>query len=125
MLRLIIVFIISILIGKAMHIFFSQKYAGQKKVEYVVFHIKQEQGAIGCKSRELYQQIVKAYQQNNLNLINNYLQKKECFLYKKNYQLSALDNICENNNLNEVAEFTVPHLLLKNIYLPCFAVTRN
>ena len=125
MLRLIIIFIISILVGKALHIFFSKTYTDKKKAEYVVFYIKQEQGAIGCKTIELYQQVVKAYQTNNLNLINSYLQKKECFLYKKNYQFSALDNICQNNNPNEIAEFTVPHLLLSNIYLPCFAIARN
>ncbi len=125
MFRLIIIFIISILVGKVLHIFFSKTYAGKKKAEYVVFYIKQEQGAIGCTSIERYKQVVKAYQENNLNSINSYLQKKECFLYKKNYQFSALDNICQNNNPNEIAEFTVPHLLLNNIYLPCFAIARN
>jgi hypothetical protein len=125
MLRLIMIFIISILAGKMLHIFFSKKYVGKKKAEYVVFYIKQEQGAIGCTSVEKYKQIVKAYQENNLNFINSYLQKKECFLYKKNYQFSALDSICQNNNPNELAELTVPHLLLKNVYLPCFAIARN
>jgi hypothetical protein len=125
MLRLILIFIFSLLLGKALHIFFSEKYAGKKKAEYVVFYIKQEQGAIGCYSKEKYQQLVEAYKQNNINQINSYLQRKECFLYKKNYQLSALDNICESGDPNEMAEFSVPHLLLKKIYLACFAIARK
>ena len=124
MLRFILVFIFSLLLGKTLHIFFSKNYVGEKKAEYVVFYIKQEKGAIGCYSKQKYQQVVDAYQKQDLDQINFYLKQKECFLYEKNYKLSALDNICQNNNPNEIAEFTVPHLLLKKIYLPCFAIAR-
>jgi len=122
MLKVILALIISSFIGSVIYIATSEKFAGLKKAEYTTFIIKQD--AIGCKSKELYARVVEFYKNNNKQQIEQLLNSKQCVFFKKNHQFSALNNICQDDNPNQIEEFSTLNFLFNKIYLPCFLFSK-
>ena len=122
MFKIIFSVIFTYFFAKLMTIFFDDEYSGFSKKIEIKYIVKQDEGILACTSENIYKKIQSLYQQNDIDLIKNEINNKNCILLKKGEELEAVEGICDVYDKNVVKLFKSKKVFLQKIYIPCFAV---
>lgn len=95
----------------------------KKDVKEVVYFVTSPQGAIGCLSKDSYQEERDYYVKGNFAAAQKLLDDQVCFFFKKGTKLYAPEDTCLKSDKNDALfPFKPNDFMLLQPYLPCEAV---
>jgi hypothetical protein len=95
----------------------------KKDVKEIAYFIMPEKGAIGCLSKDAYQEARDYYVKGNFAAAQKLLDDQVCFFFKKGTKLYAPEDTCLKSDKNDALfPFKPNDFMLLQPYLPCEAV---